>query len=92
MSALKHIIYNCRQATFLIEKRQYKKLSFGEFIELRIHLAGCSVCTLYNKQSRVINQMVQRLFHDSLKSEGVHLDEDFKQELQYRIDQELNKN
>jgi hypothetical protein len=47
---------------------------------------------LYSKQSRVINQMVQRLFHDSLKSEGVHLDEDFKQELQYRIEQELNKN
>jgi hypothetical protein len=76
----------------LIEKKQYKKLSFREFIELRIHLAGCSVCTLYNKQSRVINQMVQQLFHDSMKTEGAHLDDGFKKELQHRIDEELNKN
>ncbi|WP_184546732.1 hypothetical protein [Mucilaginibacter sp. FT3.2] len=92
MSTLKHIIYNCRQATLLIEKRQFKKLSFREFVELRIHLVGCSVCTLYNKQSKVIHQMVQQLFHDSMKAEGVHLDEGFKKELQYLIDEELNKN
>lgn len=92
MSTLKHIIYNCRQATLLIEKRQFKKLSFREFVELRIHLAGCSMCTLYNKQSQVIHQMVQQLFNDSMKTEGVHLDSGFKLELQYRIDEELNKN
>lgn len=91
MSPLKHIIYNCKQATLLIEKRQFKKLSFREFVELRIHLAGCSVCTLYNKQSQVIHQMVQQLFHDSMQATGVHLDTGFKQELQIRIEEELNK-
>jgi hypothetical protein len=92
MSTLKNIIHNCRQATFLIEKKQFKKLSFREFIELRIHLAGCSVCTLYNKQSRVIHQMVQQLFRDSMKPTGVQLDDSFKQDLQHRIEEELNKN
>jgi hypothetical protein len=91
MSYLNKIIYNCKQATFLIEKRQIKKLSFREEIELRIHLAGCGMCVLYNKQSRVINDMVQQLFHDSLKNE-LKLDDVFKADLQAKIETGLNNN
>ncbi|WP_295721913.1 hypothetical protein [Mucilaginibacter sp.] len=91
MSPLKNIIYNCRQATFLIEKKQLQKLGFRETIELRIHLAGCSICILYNQQSRIIHEMVKQLFLDSMKTSGTRLDDDFKQELQERIDAELNK-
>jgi hypothetical protein len=91
MSNLKKIIYNCKQATFLIEKKEISKLSFREMIELRIHLYGCSFCKLYNKQSRIINNMVQELFRSSMHSE-FRLDDDFKKELQDRIEEELNKN
>ena len=91
MSNLKKIIYNCKQATFLIEKKSIKKLTFREAIELRIHLFGCSFCRLYKKQSRVINEMVQELFRSSLHSEFM-LDDGFKKELQERIEEELNKN
>lgn len=91
MSYFKRIIYNCKQATLLIEKGQLKPLSFRETIELRIHLAGCSMCKLYNKQSHVINTMVQQLFHDSMQTTFT-LDDDFKTELQDRIEAELNKN
>jgi hypothetical protein len=92
MNHLKKIIYNCKQATLLIEKKQIKKLSFREAIELRIHLTGCSMCKLYNKQSHVINTMVHQLFHDSMQSSAPTLDDDFKKELQERIEEELNKN
>jgi DNA polymerase III delta prime subunit len=91
MSHLKKIIYNCKQATFLIEKKAITRLSFREVIELRIHLYGCSFCKLYSKQSRIINEMVQELFRSSMHSE-LKLDEDFKKELQERIEEELNKN
>ncbi len=91
MSQLKKIIYNCRQATLLIEKKQMVKLSIHEKLELRIHLAGCSFCRLYNTQSRMINVMVQQLFQSSVNNE-IHLDDDFKKELQERIDRELDKN
>ncbi|WP_114939524.1 hypothetical protein [Mucilaginibacter endophyticus] len=91
MSYLKKIIYNCKQATFLIEKKQLKRLSFREEIELRIHLAGCGMCVLYNKQSHIINTMVQQLFHDSLRSE-LKLDENFKAELQAKIEEGLGNN
>lgn len=89
MTSLKKIIYNCKQATFLIEKKAIVKLSFREVIELRIHLYGCFFCRIYDKQSRVINDMVQELFRSSIN--GIHLDDGFKKELQERIEEELNK-
>lgn len=91
MSQLKKIIYNCRQATQLIEKKQLAKLTFREIIELRIHLLGCSFCRLYDSQSHIINAMVQQLFRSSENS-NIHLDENFKKELQERIEEELKKN
>jgi hypothetical protein len=90
MDPLKKIIYNCKQATFLIEKKMIGRITFREHIELRIHLFGCSVCTLYGKQSRMIHTMVQQLFHSS-QPEQIRLDDEFKKELQDRIEAELNK-
>ena len=90
MSQLKKIQYNCKQATFLIEKKLLSRITFREHIELRIHLMGCSVCKLYGKQTRVINDMVQQLFKSSQRGEA-RLDDNFKMELQERIETELNK-
>ena len=91
MSYLKKVIYNCKQATFLIEKKSIGKITFRESFELRVHLFGCSFCRIYKKQSRVINQMVQELFRSSMHRD-YKLDENFKNELQGRIEEELNKN
>ena len=91
MSQLKKIIYNCKQATFLIEKKAMTRLSFRETIELRIHLFGCGFCRVYGKQSQVINMMVRELFHHSMQG-NIRLDDSFKKELQNRIEAELNKN
>jgi len=91
MSHLKKIIYNCKQATFLIEKKAVTRLSFRETIELRIHLFGCGFCRVYGKQSQVINMMVRELFHNSMQG-NIRLDDSFKRELQNRIEEELNKN
>jgi hypothetical protein len=90
MSYLKKIIHNCKQATYLIEKKSAGKISFRENLELRIHLLGCGFCRLFNKQSAVINKMVRELFTSSA-GPGIHLDDDFKKELQQRIEEELNK-
>ena len=90
MGPLKKIQYNCRKATFLIEKKMTDKITFREHIELRIHLMGCSVCKLYGKQSRIINDMVQQLWQSSMPDQ-IRLDDDFKKELQERIEEELNK-
>ncbi len=91
MGYLKRIIYNCKQATFLIEKKALSSLSLRETIELRIHLFGCGFCRLYKKQSHAINDMVQTLFKSSMQS-NIKLDDGFKRILQERIEEELNKN
>ncbi|HEY4195647.1 MAG TPA: hypothetical protein VGM63_08925 [Mucilaginibacter sp.] len=91
MGPLKKIQYNCEKATFLIEKKLISKITFREKIELRIHLAGCSVCRIYQKQTGKINEMVRHLFH-SAENADTHLNEDFKKDLQNRIEEELNKN
>jgi hypothetical protein len=90
MSELKKIQYNCRKATFLIEKRMIDKITFREAIELRIHLAGCSVCKLFDQQSQLINKMVRQLLMPT-NATGIKLDDTYKQQLHDRIEEEINK-
>jgi hypothetical protein len=90
MSQLKKIIHNCKQATVLIEKRMVGHITFREYIVLRIHQYGCSMCRLYDKQSQIINDVVQQLYR-AKPTASVRLDDRFKQTLQSRIDEELNK-
>ena len=90
MNKLTKILYNCRKATFMIEKRMVKPLSFQENIELRLHLVTCGVCRLYIKQSRKIDLMVEQILKGA-PPVNIRLDDDFKEELKVRIDNELNK-
>ncbi|RYU89449.1 hypothetical protein EWM62_14100 [Mucilaginibacter terrigena] len=90
MNKLTKILYNCRKATFMIEKRMVQPLSFQENIELRLHLVTCGVCRLYIKQSHKIDLMVKQILK-SPPPANIRLDDDFKKELKQRIEKELNK-
>jgi len=59
-------------------------------MELAIHLAGCSVCRLFERQSIMINKQVRNLLQSAAKKEH-KLDEDFKTNLKHQIDKKLNK-
>jgi hypothetical protein len=91
MEALKKITHNCKKATFLIEKKLIGRITLREHIELRIHLFGCGVCRIYQKQTIKISEMVHQLFHSSVNRD-TKLDDNFKKDLQERIEDELNKN
>ncbi|WP_025142802.1 zf-HC2 domain-containing protein [Pedobacter jeongneungensis] len=86
-SALKNIIYNCKQATFLIEKKLAGKITAAETLQLHIHLAGCSVCKIYQQQSILINQVFVGFNNEDFK-----LDEAFKKTMKENIEKEINKN
>jgi ATP-dependent Clp protease adapter protein ClpS len=86
-SALRNIIYNCKQATFLIEKRIAGKLTAAETLQLHVHLAGCSVCKIYQQQSLLINRVFL-----SFENKDFKLDEAFKKALNEKIEKEINKN
>lgn len=90
MNRLQKISKNCRQATLLIEKKQLQRLTFQEWLELKIHLLGCSVCRRFQQQSIMINKWLREIFHSAQQTER-HLDDSFKEELQERIEEELKK-
>lgn len=87
---LNRISYNCKEATFLIEKKQICKITFKEQFKLRFHLIGCSICRIFLKQSVTINRMVNNFLHGNEHSD-LTLDDHFKQNLQERIDQYLDR-
>jgi hypothetical protein len=88
MGVIKKIQYDCRHATYLIEKRQHRLLTIRERIELAIHLSGCSVCRLFQRQSRWINRMLSSLFHSAEGGEN-RLDDEYKRQLQEKINERL---
>ena len=87
MGKLNKIAYNCRKATLLIERQHLARLTVKEAIELNLHLAGCSVCRIFQQQSVVINKMIKELVDP--KSIRTGLDSDFKKSLQDRINNKL---
>lgn len=91
MNRLTKVIYNCRQATFLIEKKQLTDLTTREKVELKIHLAGCSICRIFQRQSILINGMIKKRLHLDTENRAL-LDDEFKTALQEKIDQQLNRN
>ncbi len=82
---------NCKRATFLIDKKNLDGINSIQNIELRIHLAGCSFCRLYDKQSQVINHLVRQFKQASLPLE-LRLDERFKKDMEAIINQQLKNN
>ena len=90
MNSITKIAYNCQKATFLIEKKQLSPLTSREKMELKIHLAGCSVCRMFQQQSIFINKIFSaKLFGN--RYEHIKLDENFKSALQQKIEQQLDE-
>jgi hypothetical protein len=88
MGVIKKIQYDCRHATYLIEKRQHTSLTVKERVQLIIHLSGCSVCRLFQQQSRWVNRMLRTLFN-STQGQKSRLSDDFKEQLQQKIEERL---
>lgn len=87
---LKKIAYNCRKATFLIEKQQIGKITLREKLELKLHLTGCAICVTFMRQSAVINLMARKLVN--MDSNALKLDKGFKEQLQKQINNRLDQN
>lgn len=52
---------SCLKATELIEKKFLFKLSVQERIQLKIHKMMCDACTLYEKQSNILDKVLSGL-------------------------------
>ena len=60
-----HILFlSCLKATELIEKKLHFKLSITEKLQLRMHKSMCDACTMYEKQSIVLEKGLSSLKED----------------------------
>ncbi|MCT4581408.1 MAG: hypothetical protein N4A35_08335 [Flavobacteriales bacterium] len=59
---------SCNKATLLIEKSKVISLSFKEILSLKMHLAMCSACSNYNKLSRQLDELFEKIGEEDLKS------------------------
>ena len=82
------IAFDCRKATSLIEKKQETDLSNVEKLELKLHLAGCAMCRLYQQQSLLINSMMRQLFKNK-SANRIQLDDSYKEQLKKQIENKL---
>jgi predicted anti-sigma-YlaC factor YlaD len=55
------MMLTCKEATRLVSQGLDRKLSFGERLLLRVHLAICDGCTNFRSQAASLRKAVSRL-------------------------------
>lgn len=84
-----HAQSNCKHATYLIEKRTNVRLSIREWLEMQAHLAICPLCTLYKEQSKLLQQMIVKIFQKR-RDVTIAMDEHVKEALERLVNEKLN--
>jgi len=55
------ILLSCKQASELVEKKQDKRISVKERMQLNLHLWICRACAIYEKQSKALGMLLQKI-------------------------------
>ena len=60
-----HFLFlSCLKATELIEKKLHVKLSIKEKLRLKMHKSMCNACRRYDKQSKIIDNVLKNYNSD----------------------------
>lgn len=78
---------NCKKATEMVEQNNFVRLSFIQRLKLKFHLAICSACMAYHKQSIAIDQFFKENTEESMKEEEI----DKTKTLKHNIISNINK-
>lgn len=76
---MKYLMINCKEATFLMAKKEEGKLSFVGRMKLSMHTSMCSLCKKFEKQSAKI----------ALESKYIHAEQHLPGNVKERIEQNL---
>lgn len=87
MKKIMNIMVNsCKKTTELIDKQQLTSLSAKEKLQLQVHKSMCTTCNGYEKQSKLIDSVINKWF--SNKSNAT---EKISEERKKKIVNEINK-
>lgn len=65
---IRHLMVNCREATFLMSKKEEGKLSLKEKFDLAMHTSMCSFCRRFEKQASKIGMESKGIIGDEKMS------------------------
>lgn len=60
-------MYTCKEATYLISKKEEGKLTFIQNVKLRMHISMCKFCKLFEKQNKYIIDNIRKLNDKEIK-------------------------
>ncbi|MEO8416512.1 MAG: hypothetical protein ABI472_22805 [Ginsengibacter sp.] len=63
MNLMNKMMLSCVKATELMELKEVVRLRIIEKIQLRMHVAVCSGCRNYRKQTKLINDLLSENFN-----------------------------
>ncbi|MEO8962677.1 MAG: hypothetical protein ABI325_12405 [Ginsengibacter sp.] len=82
------LMLSCKKATELIEKKLLINLSFREKMQLKMHKGFCDACTAYEKQSKLIDKLLNKHIHiesDEVKNDQIIENEELKKRILDKI-------
>jgi len=83
---------SCERAALLITKETDGAITFGEGLQLKMHVMMCKFCRLFRKQNRFISDSTSHLSQHADKClPGHRIVEDRKAAMQQALQDELNK-
>jgi len=66
------LMQSCQKAAGLIDKKMEIKLAWKENVQLHLHTPMCNACSAYEKQSKLIDETLQRYLHNiSIDSKSI---------------------
>lgn len=84
------LVLSCQKATLLIEKGHVQPLGFMDRIQLNMHLKICKHCSNYQKQSLLIENVLNANKPKNIPLNNLKLSEQSKIRITKAIDDNLN--
>lgn len=66
------MMISCDKATQLMERRTDSGLSFTERLKLKFHTSMCDGCTNYQKQTKLINDILRKHLDINFEARTLH--------------------
>lgn len=82
----KKLMLSCKKASELIDKKKIVPLSMKERIQLNLHKKMCAVCSMYDKQSDLLDKALNAHYELKKNLNGLKLDEEVKKRIYRSLD------
>lgn len=87
IQVLRILLKDCKKTTELIDKQLFTPLTMKERMQLKAHKVLCKTCNVYEKQSKIIEDLLGKWFAADSNKKHCKLDEEKK----HKIIEEIKK-